>query len=143
MTKHVLVPLDGSESSWDAVSYAFEQYDGERITVLHVVDPIEGTYTGSDDYDSAAFDRAVERGEELCEEAKAMLEEAGLDSSTIFETVVETGRPSHTILEVADERDADHIVMGSHGRSGLSRILLGSVAETVARRASVPVTIVR
>lgn len=145
MTKHVLVPLDGSESSWDAVDYAFDQYDGERITVLHVIDPADGVYAGSDSgyYDSTTFDRARERGEQLCDEATDRFEEGTYSSSTVLETAVETGRPSHTILRVADDRNVDHIVMGSHGRSGISRILLGSVAETVTRRAAVPVTIVR
>ncbi|ELY44040.1 universal stress protein [Natronorubrum sulfidifaciens] len=145
MTKHILVPLDGSESAWDALTYVFEHYDGERITVVHVVDPAEGIYAGSDGgyYDSTAFDRARERGETLCEQAKERLEDGEYASSTVLETVVETGRPSQTILRVADEHDVDQIVMGSHGRSGVSRLLLGSVAETVTRRAAVPVTIVR
>ncbi|MFA9425092.1 universal stress protein [Natronorubrum sp. A-ect3] len=145
MTKHVLVPIDGSESSWDALDYAFEQYDGEQITALHVVDPAESVYAGSEGgaYDSTAFDHTLERGEELCEQAKARLEDGEYADSTVLETTVEPGRPSQTILEVADDRDVDHIIMGSHGRSGLSRILLGSVAETVTRRAAVPVTIVR
>ena len=59
------------------------------------------------------------------------------------ETAIEVGRPAATIVEEARERDVDHIVVGSHGRTGASRILLGSVAETVARRSPVPVTIVR
>jgi len=53
------------------------------------------------------------------------------------------GRPTKVIVEYADDHDIDQIVMGSHGRSGMSRILLGSVAEIVVRRASVPVTVVR
>jgi nucleotide-binding universal stress UspA family protein len=57
--------------------------------------------------------------------------------------VTEIGRPSRAIVEYAEEHDIDHIVMGSHGRSGVTRILLGSVAETVVRRSPVPVTIVR
>ena len=145
MTKHALVPIDGSESSWDALDYALEQYNGKQITALHVVDPAESVYAGSEGgaYDSAALERAIERGEELCEQAKARLEKEADADSTVLETAIETGRPSQTILEVADDRDVDHIIMGSHGRSGLSRILLGSVAETVTRRAAVPVTIVR
>ena len=46
-------------------------------------------------------------------------------------------------MTYAEENDIDHIVVGSHGRGGVSRMLLGSVAETVARRSSVPVTIIR
>lgn len=144
MANHILVPIDGSKPAWDALEYAMTIDDVGRITALHVVDPTEGVYTGVDGgyYDPEAFDRATDRGETLCERARERLEERGL-SSTVLETAVETGRPARTILEYADDHDVDHVVMGSHGRSGLSRILLGSVAETVTRRAAVPVTIVR
>ncbi len=66
--------------------------------------------------------------------------ESGVES---VERVIEVGRPTKVIVEYADEHDINQIVMGSHGRSGMSRILLGSVAEIVVRRASVPVTVVR
>ncbi|MFC4541385.1 universal stress protein [Halosolutus amylolyticus] len=145
MTKHVLVPLDGSDPSWAAFDHALEQYAGEQISVLHVVDPAEGVYAGMDGgyYDGAAFDRARERGETLCERARDRLAETDAVSTTILETAVETGRPRRKILDYADEHDVDHIVMGSHGRKGVSRVLLGSVAETVTRRSPMPVTIVR
>lgn len=57
--------------------------------------------------------------------------------------VTEFGRPARTIVEYVEDHDVDHVVVGSHGRSGLSRTLLGSVAERVVRRSSVPVTVVR
>ncbi|WP_265109922.1 universal stress protein [Halosolutus halophilus] len=145
MTKHVLVPVDGSDPSWAAFDYALEQYAGERISVLHVVDPAEGVYAGVDGgyYDGAAFDRALERGETLCDRARDRFEETDVASSTDLETVVESGRPRRKIVDYAEDHDVDHIVIGSHGREGVSRVLLGSVAETVTRRAAVPVTIVR
>ncbi|TYL37977.1 universal stress protein UspA [Natronococcus pandeyae] len=145
METHVLVPLDGSEPAWSALDHAIENYAADRISVLHVVDPTAGTYAGAEGgyYDPVAFDRARERGETLCEQARERLEEAGTLESTDLETAVETGGAARTIVNYAEEHDVDHIVMGSHGRSGVSRILLGSVAETVTRRAPVPVTIVR
>lgn len=145
MTKHVLVPLDGSDPSWAAFDHALDQYAGARITVLNVVDPAEGVYTGLEGgyYDGATFDRAVERGETLCEQARDRLEERGEHAETVLETAVESGRPARTIVRYAEEHDVDHVVLGSHGRKGVSRVLLGSVAETVARRVPVPVTIVR
>lgn len=143
--RHVLVPLDGSEPSWAAIDHAIENYAGDRITVLHVVDPSAGSYAGAEGgyYDPVAFDRARERGEELCEDARERLRAAGVLESTAFETAVEVGGASRTILEYAETEDVDHVVIGSHGREGVSRILIGSVAERVTRRASVPVTIVR
>lgn len=144
MATHVLVPIDGSEQSWAALDHALETFAGERITVLNVVDPMAGVYAGVDDfYDPGGHDRAVARGEELCEEALDRAEQSSALSSTIVETAVETGRPARTIVAYAEDHDVDHVVMGSHGRSGFSRILVGSVAETVMRRSPVPVTVVR
>ena len=145
MSKHILVPLDGSDPSWDAFDHALDRYAGEQITVLHVVDPAEGVYMGYDGgyYDGEAFDRAVDRGEAICERARERLEERDETGETVFDEAVETGRPAQTIIQYATDHPVDHIVIGSHGRSGVSRLLLGSVAETVLRRAAVPVTIVR
>jgi nucleotide-binding universal stress UspA family protein len=53
------------------------------------------------------------------------------------------GKPARAIVEYADDHDIDQIVMGSHGRSGVTRILLGSVAESVVRDSTVPVTVAR
>ncbi|MEF8777735.1 MAG: universal stress protein [Natronomonas sp.] len=135
----VLVPVDGSEPSDDALAYALEQFDDAEIVAIHVMDPVDSaTAWGpgvADDWLSAS----KERSETILEEADAIAEDAGRTVET--DSVV--GRPAHTIVEYADEHDIDHILLGSHGRDGLSRVLLGSVAETVVRRASVPVTVVR
>lgn len=145
MGTHVLVPIDGSRQSWNALDHALTQYSGERITVLHVVDPVEGIYgdTGESYYNREAHQRAIERGEQLGEQARERANEIGEPLLTTIEAVVEPGRPPRTIVTYAEEHDVDHIVMGTHGRSGISRILMGSVAESVTRRAPVPVTIVR
>ncbi|MDN4032226.1 universal stress protein, partial [Chryseobacterium gambrini] len=58
-------------------------------------------------------------------------------------TVIEEGQPAQTIIEFAEEHDIDGIVLGTEGRSGVSRVLLGSVAETVAQQSPVTVTIVK
>ncbi|SER87366.1 universal stress protein [Natrinema salaciae] len=145
MGTHVLVPLDGSPQSWAAFDYAVANYDGETITTLHVVDPLEGVYSdyGGGYYDSQTHERAVERGEEFGDQARERADDAGILETTILEHAVETGQPARTILEFADENGVDHVVMGSHGRTGVARVLLGSVAETVMRRAPIPVTVVR
>jgi len=59
------------------------------------------------------------------------------------DTRIEVGSPARVIVDVAEEGPFDHVVIGSHGREGVSRILLGSVAEGVARRSPVPVTVAR
>ena len=107
--------------------------------MLYVIDPVDGATTwgpgSGDDWLAAAEERAAG----LLEEAEATAAEANLD----IETDSTVGRPARTIVEYADEEGFDHIIVGSHGGKGLSRVLLGSVAETVVRRSSVPVTVAR
>lgn len=142
MTKQILVPIDGSPQSDDALEHALREFGSHDITVFHVIDPIDAGYTapvgipgGSEEwYESAKAD-----SEALFEEAQEVADEYGVT----LDTARELGRPSRTIVEYADDEGFDQIVMGSHGRSGVSRILLGSVAEAVVRRATMPVTVVR
>jgi nucleotide-binding universal stress UspA family protein len=75
----------------------------------------------------------------VLDEAEARAEEHGVPVHR--ETIV--GVPSRAIVEWAEENEVDGVVIGSHGREGVSRVLLGSVAETVVRRSPVPVTVVR
>lgn len=143
MPRKVLVPIDESERSTKALEFALETHPTATIVALHVIDPSDFPMGGIEAGAATEFERfredQTERAEELLENAAELAAEAGVD----LETATETGRPSRTIVSYAEENDADHIVMGSHGRTGASRILLGSVAEAVTRRSSVPVTIVR
>jgi nucleotide-binding universal stress UspA family protein len=138
----ILVPIDGSEQSRDALEYALEHFKGADITVINVIDPIEAGYTAQatvPGYSEQWFEQAQDAAEELFDEAQQTAGEYDHE----LDTTTEVGRPSRTIVEYAEENDFDHIVMGSHGRAGVTRILLGSVAESVVRRSPVPVTIVR
>lgn len=145
MNGHVLIAVDGSDPASEALAYAVENYDGERITLLHVVNPTDNLYGGVEGgyYSQDLVDQAVDRGEEICEQAREYLRDSGVPESTTIETTVEMGQPAREIIAYATENDIDQLIMGSHGRSGVSRLLLGSVAETVVRRAPIPVTIVR
>ena len=143
MPERILVPLDGSDPSWDAFEFALSEYASPaEFVVLHVINPMEGAY-GADamggDYWEGWYENAEARAERLFEEAR---DRAG-DRGDALESVYEMGSPAHTIIDYSDEHDIDHIVIGSHGRTGVSRILLGSVAESVVRRAAMPVTVVR
>lgn len=137
---NILLPIDGSVQSQDAVEYAVSQFDPGEITLLHVIDPIEAGYSAT----ASVPGYSEEWYEHQTEEAEALFEDVieTLDGEDVTTDIV-VGRPSRTIVEYAEENDIDHIVMGSHGRSGVTRILLGSVAEAVVRRSPVPVTIVR
>jgi nucleotide-binding universal stress UspA family protein len=143
MATKVLVPIDGSTQSWDALDYALAEFSEADFVALNVIDPIEAGYSSEATavgYSEEWFEQAKAGAEELFEEAREVADEHGAD----LETAVEVGRPARTIVEFTDDHgEIDHVVIGSHGRSGVSRILLGSVAESVVRRSSVPVTIVR
>ena len=142
MADRILVPVDGSDPSWDALEFALSEHGDAEIVVINVINPMEGAY-GADamggDYWEGWYENAEARAEGLFDDARDRASEAGAD----IETVKETGPPARTIVDYAEEHDIGHIIIGSHGRKGVSRILLGSVAEAVVRRATVPVTIVR
>lgn len=139
--RHVLIPLDESEQSDRALAHAIEVVSDARVTLLTVIDPSSGFSTGTGTPGAAEvwYESEKERVKERLSNARQTVETEGI----AVETVIETGRPAPAIVEHADTHDIDQIIMGSHGRQGVSRLLLGSVAETVVRRSSVPVTVVR
>lgn len=140
MPVNILVPMDDSPMAKRALEHAVSMYPDARITVLHVINYIEESYSSRALVGPEKLkERGRERSEELFERAESIAEEHGTDIET--ESVV--GDPSREIVAYAEDTDVDQIVMGCHGRSPMSRVLLGSVAETVSRRAPVPVTIVR
>ncbi|AKU08382.1 MULTISPECIES: universal stress protein [Haloferax] len=147
MAEHVLVPTDGSPQSVAAVRFAATEWPDAELTLLNVINPADADYreralSGSEEW----FQAEKRKSRETFAEVKA---EVGLvDTDRSVTDRIEVGSPQKVIVEVLDgdgDDDAgyDHVVMGSHGRTGVSRILLGSVAEEVLRRSPVPVTIVR
>jgi nucleotide-binding universal stress UspA family protein len=142
MNERTLVPYDGSPLSQRALERAITKHPDDQITVLYVIDPMLAVYEAETKGLPAAstwYDRMTERADEICARA---IDRAGEHDCEIT-TVTENGRPARTILQYAAEHDIDHIMMGSHGREGVSQLILGSVAEGVMRQAPMPVTIVR
>lgn len=144
MDQHVLVPVDGSEESEQALEHALETVRASRITLLHAVNPVSSFGYSDDEYfDFETYreqtDQSMERGERLLERSR----ETAADRGATVETVLRTGQPGREIIEAIEEIGVDQVVMGSRGRSGIGRVLFGSVAETVTRRSTVPVTTVR
>lgn len=137
MSDQILVPIDGSDHSWTAFEYAIDEHPDDHLTVLHVIDPMKGDYEPDE-----ATAQAVSRSEQLEQEVHERVADASLDDSQV-DIVTRNGRPADEIITLADTDEIDQVVMGSRGLSGVKRLLLGSVAETVVRRASVPVNIVR
>jgi len=161
----ILYPTDGSAGSEAALDHVAELAGtyGATVHVLHAVDSSAhlGLGIGGDpkaedapgmvghpDGDGPGMvgerdrvehlrERMEEQGETLVEEVTSQL--ADVDT----EAVVRGGDPHQIIIDYAEEIDADLIVMGTHGRTGIDRYLLGSVAEKVVRLSDVPVVTVR
>ena len=138
MADRVLVASDGSKYASNALEFAFERFPDAELTVLHVVDPLDLPYGGDGRIDPTTSEQ-WEKATVVCEEAESLAAEFGRD----VQTVSIIGSPAKEIRDYAETKCFDHVVVGSRGRTGLSRLLLGSVAEKVLRRTSVPVTVVR
>ncbi|AEH36177.1 universal stress protein [Halopiger xanaduensis] len=144
MATHVLVPVDDSDPSDAALEFALEDQHDARITALHVIDPADLRDSPTLEMESAEdYGDFRLQQQEFSEQILDDAEERAREYGTSIETDQVVGAVADAVVEYADEHGVDRIVIGSHGRTGASRVLLGSVAETVARRAPVPVTIVR
>ena len=142
MGKRILVPVDGSEQAHEACDFVIREFPDATMVLLHVINPAEAGYSAQASIPSFSeewYENEKARADAVFDEVEADAEGAGL----IVERHVEVGRPVNVIVEFADDQGVDQIVMGSHGRSGVQRLLLGSVAETVVRRSPVPVTVTR
>ena len=149
MSEHVLVPLDGSPPSERAFEYALTLPDA-RLTLLTVINPFDVDAerpgyqsplgkTGMPAYSQEWYERFRDDARERQQGDVERAEAAGVEA----EGDVVFGLAARQIVRYAEENDVDHVVIGTHGRTDLSRLLLGSVAETVVRRAPVRVTVVR
>ena len=141
MFRSILVPTDGSRSARRAVEYALDlarHYDA-IVHVLYVVDVPGGTEPITDFRTASLLERREAEGRQATAAAVTQAEELGVP----VVSAVRTGTPSETILSYAEEVDADLIVMGTQGRSGLVQHLLGGVADRVVRTARRPVLLVR
>ena len=142
MFTHILCPIDGSNESLLALDAAAELAceQGAGLTICTVVSPARASAMAfcEPSMSAACFDA-------LDKEAKAMVDTAcvRVNATIPAQAVSLSGAPVDVIVDYAAASQCDLIVMGSHGRSGISRALLGSVAKGVVRHAAVPVLIVR
>lgn len=133
MYEKILVPTDGSEGANKALKHAEElaKTYGAELHILYVADvrtDISQTTT------AMMKETMQEIGEEKVEDAVSEV-----SSEVDISSTVELGIPHSEIDKYVDDRDIDLVVMGTHGRSGLDRLLIGSVTEKVIRTVSVPV----
>jgi nucleotide-binding universal stress UspA family protein len=146
MFKHILLATDGSAASTHAGALAIglARSHGAKLTALYVVDPYpylgigEANPMGFQAYMAAAMDHAAQ--------AHAAMAAQAADSSPkvdVAPRVAEDVGASMGILQTAKELGCDLIVVGSHGRSGIARLMLGSVASRVVAESTVPVLVAR
>ena len=141
-TPHFLIPTDFSASAEQALDYAIRlaRTLNARLTVLHVIQPVPMAGAGMGIVLPETYLQGVKEGVQgSIEEALARVTAAGLTA----ERIVLHGVPFQEIIETAKARQVDLIVMGTHGRTGLMYVLLGSVAEQVIRLAPCSVLVVR
>jgi nucleotide-binding universal stress UspA family protein len=142
----VLVPIDFSPSARAALEYGtfLAGKFGAELDVLHVWEP--PGYVGPDALALLPVSQGPSGWDQtrtdVTREVEHFLAKAAAKPSQLA-VLVEAGEPSDTILRVAKDGGSDLIVMGTHGRTGLSRLLIGSVAEAVLRRSTCPVLTVR
>lgn len=149
MFRNILVPIDGSACSAAGLEHAIglARDCGARLHLVHVLDayPMVATmgveWSSAESWD-AMLQAAREQGERLMKDAQDRAQAAGVAAER---DVIEfpSLRVADAIVGEVARRNADLIVMGSHGRRGISRLMLGSDAERVLRTAPVPVLVVR
>jgi nucleotide-binding universal stress UspA family protein len=142
MFKKILVPLDGSELSESALVHVFDiatDYSSLEVILLRVREPLDPNVIGTLDAKIA-----VELDEAYREEAASYLDgiveklkEKGINARA----EVLSGNPADEIIKYSQKNGIDLIIMSTRGRSGISRLVFGSVAEKVIRNSTVPVLI--
>lgn len=138
----VLVAYDGSAPAQQAAEHAFTMHPDEEIILLRVVEAAGGSTGASINY---VQDALKDEQEDVAAALREEIAELANSEDVEFRTETTVGRPDNEVVAFAEDEanDVDHIIVGSHGRSGVSRVLLGSIAEKIVRRAPVPVTVVR
>jgi len=131
MFKNIMVPTDGSKFAERAADIAIEmakKFDA-RVTAVHVID-----------------DKLIYPFEGLEEEGKTVLnqvQEKGRDNGVQVDEILIVGSPTRDMEKIVEKADADIIVIGTHGKTGLEKLLMGSVAENTLKTVKVPVLIVK
>lgn len=141
ITRKILVPVDGSELSGQALAFAIEraQVAGAEIAVIHVVNELAAALTSAIPYENAdpapLLETLDSEAESILDAAEALVQKAGVAVSRVRLD----GVPAAEIVDYARACDAGLIVMGSHGRSAFGILALGSIADEVVRSATTPV----
>lgn len=144
--QHILVAVDGSPTSDHAVIQAAElaKATGGRVRLLNAMDPIAhiSGFEQPEIYSQEVLPRLRKAGEALLDQARERVAQRGVPVDTVLIENLDA-RVAQLVVEHAQAWGADLVVLGTHGRRGLARVLMGSDAEQVARTSPVPVLLVR
>lgn len=146
MYQRIIVPVDGSETSNKALVAALQlaRDAGGRVRLIHVLEDMTylSGYEPYGDYSAELLQVMREAGTKVLDDALAIAQSSGVEAdSVLFEPP--GGRLAEVVAEAARQWKADLVVVGTHGRRGVGRLLLGSGAEQILRLAPVPVLVVR
>ncbi|MCX4187090.1 universal stress protein [Methylophaga sp. OBS4] len=141
--KKILCATDGSHSAEKAIEFAIELalLAKAELTFIHVMMPTENDVSHSYFWDSNVLNAASDQLQMELHQAMEKAHQHGL--RPVFCTTVPGHNIAAAIINYAEENDHDHVVTGSVGRTGVSKVLLGSIAEQVISKAHCPVTVVR
>lgn len=139
--RNIVIATDGSENSQRAISCGVEiaKLSGATVHALYVVDTpsmISETWTAGKEM---VHELIIREGKKVLSKVKKIIEDSGVE---VKEALLE-GYPSEEIINFAENNNMDLIVMGTLGKTGLERFLVGSVAENVVRNSKVPVMVIR
>ena len=146
MYRHILIPTDGSELAEHGITngLSLAKSVGAKVTAIIVEEPFD-LLSVSETKGQRAFDELDKHTEQIKKHAASVLnrvanaaKQAGVPCDTIQ---VEDARPYQAIIATAEDRGCDLIVMASHGRSGLSAVVLGSVTNKVLTHTKTPVLV--
>lgn len=146
MYQRILMALDGSSTAEHALREALQlaKVLGAHLRIIHVVDEVTMNWDAEYANPAEIWDAMARSGRDLLDKAARIAAEAGVKADTQLIEVTTLGhRVPQVIADTAKDWFADLIVLGTHGRRGLSHVLLGSVAEGVMRIATKPVLMIR
>lgn len=140
--KKILVPIDGSQTASKALDYALKlaQTDQAEVRLVYCIDEL--SLLSNHEYSGEIAQLARENGHKVLESGMALASTAKVKADTrLIDRVGQ--RLGESVADAAGEWGADLVVLGTHGRRGIGRVLLGSGAEQVMRMSPVPVLMVR
>ncbi|SSY79937.1 universal stress protein [Alysiella crassa] len=148
MYKHLVVAVDGSTTSLNALNHAagLAKLSAAKLTLVNVANPTEymtlaPEFLQHESYEAAA----IANGNSVLEESANLAKQAGVaDVQTHLLVAVKGAKDmAHELVEYAATQNADLLVLGTHGRTGLMHLLMGSFAETVMRQTTLPLLVIR